>query len=1263
MSFDGRHKMLLGLFITTFHFPGIPLLSWGDEQAFYVLDSTAENYLFGRQPMTSSIAWQMHGCYQLNSSVYYHMPLSSARTGCYDDGISLDHRDPSHPIRSILKIMNKRREEYPTLKDGWFLEQLSNQTRHETLPGSSDLPTEFGLWSTVRDEFAPFQNLSASPARNEPSWLIYHNEANHTDYSQGCIASPFDYGTEVKNLLFLYDEYTVGKLHQDEMVEVSKRVKGCIRQMELRPFEFKALVTKISWVPPPPVITKFLPGHDSRIEAQASPGISDTLDISFSFSTEMDCAKLTTAISLSSETENGIVANIQPASIHCNAEPDNSVPEHVGQPASAFTWKATLENMYPGIHSITIRNATTKGSLQFTDSNDRFLFRVGLRDNPMVFPQQAMFPNNMLSRRGDNNSLEITLYAPGANKWRYSLNWGASWTAWKTYSSGYHVMDASEQESWTGTANQAWEGQLILVQYWSKMAGSSSVVQHAGIESSEAESRVFPHIFAHGDFNLHGHDRSVASKAAFDGEWKFHFMGEWPDGFSLNVWGVNADGEQDLSFVYGDVDRNNVLDRWIPSMLSKVAIPFDRPPPYPYLACEFALPRDFYRYELRPKGNRWHQILLMLIFLLVPPTSGIIGLRVYRTRYCRIVLNHHGSSDNTKHGVQRALVDTLPSNIPKRRVLIATVEYDIPDCNIDIRLGGLGTMSTLMGRHLTEYDLIWVIPCVSGISYPQNNAGKPILAYVCGRKVKVQVYCHTLKSVTYVMLDSPNLQKPNKSTAVSYPHGRHAERSLLAAFHIWRRRFCFDPIERRAIRSCRRTIWEKRCFGSRSGNTFMLMLGQMLSMNSLQLGILVGTISQDESTLYTIGSIYAATSVLWWVLHQRLQTLQVICLPFLVYACSFLLLAGILLSNSASVSGRLWQLVQVLYVCGASSGSIYFAMNFVEDSSPIESWIDRAALISGIQYGYQALLWYSARRILRSIALTGQASAGNILYWFGALAFILGHGLIFVYGLLMAGLPTLYRRVPGHIPKFYSSLVRRPVSMHYLFSTFVQSISLSAPLMAQSWLFLFSSRHAPDFIIGFLVMFAIISYMCLARRGAQYSVLHGHWILPVVSFTSSCIIHPRWAQLFWSISRTGLSIPWVLIPYYLENRLQMVYSPLLSAVIIRSLWLYLGVFDLLVGIGNGLALMQTLPRQHVLFVSILAQVVGSVGMMVSRAKILAQEDGHAGLVEGLKILPQVFPDMSKDTTASCAFWGIFVLQSSVALGWMRWFQGAQLQKP
>ena len=62
--FNGTKKQNLGSFITTLLWPGVPLLSWGEEQAFYVLDSTASNYVFGRQPMTSAQAWQMHGMYE-----------------------------------------------------------------------------------------------------------------------------------------------------------------------------------------------------------------------------------------------------------------------------------------------------------------------------------------------------------------------------------------------------------------------------------------------------------------------------------------------------------------------------------------------------------------------------------------------------------------------------------------------------------------------------------------------------------------------------------------------------------------------------------------------------------------------------------------------------------------------------------------------------------------------------------------------------------------------------------------------------------------------------------------------------------------------------------------------------------------------------------------------------------------------------------------------------------------------------------------------
>jgi len=55
---NGIEKNLVGLFVTTMILPGIPTLMWGEEQATYVLENTAGNYIFGRSPMTSSLAWQ-----------------------------------------------------------------------------------------------------------------------------------------------------------------------------------------------------------------------------------------------------------------------------------------------------------------------------------------------------------------------------------------------------------------------------------------------------------------------------------------------------------------------------------------------------------------------------------------------------------------------------------------------------------------------------------------------------------------------------------------------------------------------------------------------------------------------------------------------------------------------------------------------------------------------------------------------------------------------------------------------------------------------------------------------------------------------------------------------------------------------------------------------------------------------------------------------------------------------------------------------------
>ena len=54
----------------------------------------------------------------------------------------------------------------------------------------------------------------------------------------------------------------------------------------------------------------------------------------------------------------------------------------------------------------------------------------------------------------------------------------------------------------------------------------------------------------------------------------------------------------------------------------------------------------------------------------------------------------------------------------RRTVLIATMEYEIEDWAIKIKIGGLGVMSSLMANNLGHQDLIWVIPCVGDVEYP-----------------------------------------------------------------------------------------------------------------------------------------------------------------------------------------------------------------------------------------------------------------------------------------------------------------------------------------------------------------------------------------------------------------------------------------------------------------------------------------------------------------------------------------------------------------
>jgi len=104
----------------------------------------------------------------------------------------------------------------------------------------------------------------------------------------------------------------------------------------------------------------------------------------------------------------------------------------------------------------------------------------------------------------------------------------------------------------------------------------------------------------------------------------------------------------------------------------------------------------------------------------------------------------------------------------RKTVLLATMEYNIDDWNIVIRIGGLGVMAKLMSTALRHHDIIWVVPCVGGINYPVDTPAEPMIVTVLGEQYTVFVQYHRpetegANNITYVLLDAPIFRQQTKA--------------------------------------------------------------------------------------------------------------------------------------------------------------------------------------------------------------------------------------------------------------------------------------------------------------------------------------------------------------------------------------------------------------------------------------------------------------------------------------------------------------------
>jgi alpha-1,3-glucan synthase len=420
--------------------------------------------------------------------------------------------------------------------------------------------------------------------------------------------------------------------------------------------------------------------------------------------------------------------------------------------------------------------------------------------------------------------------------------------------------------------------------------------------------------------------------------------------------------------------------------------------------------------------------------------------------------------------------------------------------------------------------------------------------------------------------------------------------------------------------------------------TFFLALGQILAANSYQVTLLSGEIGQTATKLYVVASIYLAASMVWWTIYRILPSRYMIFLAFISYAIAFFVLGMAPYAASFDARGWVQNVATGIYAFASGSGSLFFALNFGSDGgSATHTWVFRACVVQGIQQLYVTVLWFWGSH-LSNLSAAGRNPTGfSSSPYITALTTPIAVFFALMGFALFRGLPDFYRSKPGSVPSFYQSLRRRKIILWFFVVVIIQNYLLSAPY-GRNWRFLWSSKLVPAWGIAILVIvFFIMAWIVLFTIFHHLSIEHS-WILPIFAIGLGA---PRWAQMLWGTSGMGLYVPWAA-------------TPVVGALLSRTLWLWLGVLDALQGVGFGMILLQTMTRFHVAFTLMAAQVVGSV------ATILARATAPNRLGPG-----PVFPNLalSTDGLGNAIFWVALLLQGLICVGFFAFFRKEQLAKP
>lgn len=778
---DGTEKMLLGQLITNLVVPGIPLLYYGEEQEMYLFDSTANNYHYGRQPMTSTRSWQTHGCYRAGSILYKDMPIEKALNGCHDEWNSLDHFDPTAAPRHMLKHFTYLRSQYAVLRDGFNLTQYGNWTDTNPFPKSPKTNRESGVWSVSRG-FMINQPVVGQNA-NVTVWILYSNLNETRKLENDCTSalgmfSPYSDSVKIRNLVFPYETYDLEASQNIWSADGQGRYRACLPSITLNPFGFKVFVPASDWTPPIPHLVGFTPGHDARILSKPHE-TNSTIPIKFMFSEQMSCSSVSSAVSLTYtiDPSSASTPQIDSNATSCTSISPNS-SSFKGVPPAMWIWSSSIIHAVDGMYQITINNATSNAGIS-TDSIDHVIIRKGLADNPITF-QNVTYSRGILQRKS-NGIFKIVSNAAGADSMRYSVDFGETYSSWRNYTSEL------ELPSDTFSTVQFWSGNHIRVQYHSKMAGSAAQAVDSDYGIGQEIVRRVPQLLLKGPYNQWGLDSGIPNNFVLKGKnWTFDVITTWPNHFQLTTFTTHDD------VVYGDVDGDGALDVLPPNTQALNYLNLSHPAS-PFLGWRITVDQLNMTWSAYPIGNESVGIMLFFLFAIIPLSTAIFACWVFRKAFYSIKFNQYGFQEKGSFAVLSKLPFIQSSRVylkqqnekgelsksvqpesqmesrwphnpaVRRKILIATLEYDIPDWKLQVKIGGLGVMASLMGRVMDDVELVWVVPKVKDLVYPEATPEPPILITIHGNQYRIGCQTHRLRNITYYLLESPIFRANTKS--------------------------------------------------------------------------------------------------------------------------------------------------------------------------------------------------------------------------------------------------------------------------------------------------------------------------------------------------------------------------------------------------------------------------------------------------------------------------------------------------------------------